>query len=108
MLYILYLEPAHWPRVFANGPVDLGSIQFIPKTLKMLLDTSLLNTQQYKVYIKGESGCNPGKGVVPSPTPCYSSYLKGSLLVTNFTYLHIIYSSLTVILVLVSDHWQYL
>ena len=43
-------------RVFANGPGDLGSIpgHVIPKTLKMLLDTSLLNTQQYKIYIKGK------------------------------------------------------
>ena len=42
-------------RVFANGPGDLASIpgQVIPKTLKMLLDISLLNTQQYKVRIKG-------------------------------------------------------
>ena len=34
-------------RVFANGPGDLGSIPgcVIPKTLKMVLDTSLLNTQ---------------------------------------------------------------
>ena len=42
-------------RVFANGLGDLGSIQghVIPKTLKMVLDTSLLNTQQYKVRIKG-------------------------------------------------------
>ena len=42
-------------RVFANNPGDLGSIQghVIPKTLKMVLDTSLLNTQQYKVRIKG-------------------------------------------------------
>ena len=33
-------------RVFANGPGDLGSIpgQVIPKTQKMVLDTSLLNT----------------------------------------------------------------
>ena len=33
-----------------------GSIQgrFIPKTLKMVLDPSLLNTQQYKVRIKGK------------------------------------------------------
>ena len=40
-------------RVFANGPGDLGSIPgcVIPKTLKMILDTSLLNTQQYKVRI---------------------------------------------------------
>ena len=43
-------------RVFANGPGDLGSIsgRVIPKTLKMVLDTSLLNTLQYKVRIKGK------------------------------------------------------
>ena len=42
--------------VFANGPVDLCSIpgRVIPKTLKMVLDVSLLNTQQYKVRIKGK------------------------------------------------------
>ena len=42
-------------RVFADGPGDLDSIpgRVIPKTLKMVLDNSLLNTQQYKVYIKG-------------------------------------------------------
>ena len=35
---------------------DLGSIldRIIPKTLKMVLDTSLLNAQQYKVRIKGK------------------------------------------------------
>ena len=33
--------------VFANGPGDLGSIPgcVIPKTLKMVLDTALINTQ---------------------------------------------------------------
>ena len=43
-------------RVFANGPGDLGSIpgHVIPKTLKMVLDNSLLNTQQYKVRIEGK------------------------------------------------------
>ena len=42
--------------LFANGPRDLGSIlgRVIPKTLKMVLDISLLNTQQYKVRIKGK------------------------------------------------------
>ena len=42
--------------VFANGPGDLGSIlgRVIPKTLKMVLDASLLNTQHYKVRIKGK------------------------------------------------------
>ena len=43
-------------RVFANGPGDRGSIpgRAIPKTLKMVLDTSLLNTQQCNVRIKGK------------------------------------------------------
>ena len=43
-------------RVFANGPADRGSIlgQVIPKTKKMLLDATLLNTQHYKVRIKGK------------------------------------------------------
>ena len=42
--------------VFANGPGDLGSIpgRVIPKTLKMELDTTLLNTQHYKVRFKGK------------------------------------------------------
>ena len=43
-------------REFANGPGDLGSIpdRVIPNTLKMVLDLSLLSTQQYKVRIKGK------------------------------------------------------
>ena len=44
-------------RVFANGPGDRGSIpgRVIPKTFKnMVLDTSLFNTQNYKVRIKGK------------------------------------------------------
>ena len=43
-------------RVFANHPGDLGSIpgRVIPKTQKMVLDASLLNTQHYKVWIKGK------------------------------------------------------
>ena len=38
-------------RVFANGPGDPGSIpgRVIPKTLKMVLDATLLKTQHYKV-----------------------------------------------------------
>ena len=49
-------------RVFANGPGDRGSIpgRVIPKTLKMVLDTSLLNTQHYEVRIKGR-GAIQGK-----------------------------------------------
>ena len=43
-------------RVFANAPEDRGSIQgrVMPKTLKMVLDTYLLNTQRYKVGVKGK------------------------------------------------------
>ena len=41
-------------RMFANYPGDVGSFpgHVIQKTLKMVLDTSLLNTQQYKARIK--------------------------------------------------------
>ncbi len=43
-------------RVFANGPGDLSSIpgRVILKTFKMVLDTSLLNIQQYEARIKGK------------------------------------------------------
>ena len=42
--------------VFTNDSGDRGAIpgRVIPKTLKMVLDTSLLNTQHYKVHIKGK------------------------------------------------------
>ena len=70
-------------RVFANGPGDLSSIpgRVIPKTQKMVLDASLLNTQHYKVRIKGKVE-QSREGVAPSPTPWCSSYRKGSLRVT--------------------------
>ena len=83
-------------RVFAHGSGDLGSIpgRVIPKTLKMALDTSLLNTQQYKVRIKVKWN-NSRKGVAPSPTPWWSSYWKGAFwspltTVANFTYFYYI------------------
>ena len=43
-------------RVFAKGLGVLGSIpgRVIPKVFKMVLDTFLLNTQQYKARIKGK------------------------------------------------------
>ena len=66
-----------------DGPGDLGSIpgRVIPKTQKMVLDASLLNTQHYKVRIKGK--VEPSReGVAPSPTSWCSSYRKGSLRVT--------------------------
>ena len=50
-------------RVFSKGPGDLGSIpgRVILKTQKMVLDASLLNTQHYKVRIKGKVGAILGK-----------------------------------------------
>ena len=44
--------------VFTNGLGDQGSIpgQVIPKTQKIVIDASLLNTQHYKVWIKGKEG----------------------------------------------------
>ena len=41
---------------FFNGPRHLDSIpgQVIPKTQKMVLDASLINTQRYKVRINGK------------------------------------------------------
>ena len=70
-------------RVFANGLGDLGSIPgcVISKTLKMVLDTSLLKLSDI-IYVSRVKWSNPGKGVVPTPTPWCSSYRKGSLLVT--------------------------
>ena len=62
-LYIyIYIYETKWinigmmVRVFANGLGDQGSVpgQVIPKTQKMVLDASLLNTQHYKVRIKGK------------------------------------------------------
>ena len=43
-------------RVFGNGLGDLSSIpgRVIPKTKKMVLDATMLNTQHYTVTIKGK------------------------------------------------------
>ena len=45
IIYIFSIVPVG--KVFPNDPGDLGSIpgRVIPKTLKMVLDTSFLNTQ---------------------------------------------------------------
>ena len=58
----------------------------------MVLDTSLLNTQQYKVSIKGKVEQSRERSIA-IPTPLCRSYWKGSLLVAldygrqlNFTY----------------------
>ena len=47
----------------ANGPGDRGSIldRIIPKTQKVVLDTSLLNTHHYKACIKGKAEQSKGR-----------------------------------------------
>ena len=64
-------------RVFANGPGGIGSIlgRVILKILKMVLDTSLPNTQHYKVRIKSKWS-NLGKEVPPCPTSRCRGYWK--------------------------------
>ena len=50
--------------LFADGPGDRGLIQgrVIPKTQKMELDISLLNSQHYKVHIEGKVEQSKEKG----------------------------------------------
>ena len=78
-------------RVFTNAPRDLGSMpgRVIPKTLKMVLDASLLNTQHYKVRIKGKveqsrerSSALSTHGVVAIEKGAFGSL---STMVVNFT-----------------------
>ena len=68
-------------RMFANGSGNLDSIasRIIPKTLKIVLDTSLLSNIRYVSRVKWS---NPKKEVAPPPTPWCGSYWKGKLLVT--------------------------
>ena len=68
--------------VFANGLGELGSIpgRVIPKTLKMVLDTSLLTLSTIR-YLSRVKWSNQGKWVAPFPTLWFSSHWKGSLLV---------------------------
>ena len=61
LFYFSIIIIIDWPigqksLVFTNGLEDWGSIPgwVIPKTQKMVLDAALLNTQHYKVRIKGK------------------------------------------------------
>ena len=64
-------------RVFANGLEYVGSIPgcIIPKTLKMVLDTSFLKTQQYKVHIKGKVEQSRERDYPPTHTHTLVWYL---------------------------------
>ena len=79
-------------RVFTNGPEDQGKIphRIIPKTQKMVLDAALLNTQHYKVRMKGKmeqsrewSNALLHFGVVAIEKGAFGS---PSTKVTNFTF----------------------
>ena len=83
MVYLkecIYLQNGAWvecsPMVQETG---VQSQVVIPKTQKMVLDATLLNTQHYKVRIKGKVE----KGVASSSPPRCCSYWKGSFRVTH-------------------------
>ena len=89
-------QPILVARVFAKGMGVCGSItgRVIPKTQKMVLDAALLNTQYYKVQIKGKV-VQSRERVVPFPTHlCVVAIEKGafgssSTMVANFTYMNL-------------------
>ena len=70
-------------QLFVNSPEDLGSIPgwVILKSQKIMLDASSLNTQHYKVWIKGKVEQSTERSSALS-TPWCSSYRKGNLRVT--------------------------
>ena len=79
--------------MFANGTGDLGLIpsRIILKTLKMVLDTSFLNTQHYKVPIKGKVKQSRERSSAPLHlsvvTTENGAFWSPSTTVVNFTYL---------------------
>ena len=76
-------------KVFANGPRDLGSIPgcIISKTLKMVLDTSLLDTRQYKVCIEGKVEQSRERNSTLSVVAIEKgAFLLLLIMVINFTY----------------------
>ena len=83
-LYVLTL----W-LVYATWPKGRDSIpgRVLPKTQRLVLDSSLLNTQPYTVQIKGKWS-NTGKLLAPLTSPC-SSYWNTSLRVAQLVYIYI-------------------
>ena len=87
-------------RVFANGLGDLGSIpgRVIPKTLKIVLKTSLLITQQYKARIDGKVEQSRERSRALPLHPGVVAIEKGtfespSTKVANITYFLLVYSN---------------
>ena len=99
-------------RVFANGPGDLSSIpgHVLPKTLKIVLDTSLLNTQHYKVHVKGKVEQSRERS---SSSPLHLSVVaieKGvfwspATTVANFTFYLYMVQKCIFIIILTSKHF---
>ena len=87
-------------RVFANSPGNWGSHPRLSYTKdlkkKMVLDTSLLNTQHYKVCIKGKvEQAIPGMELHPPLHLSIIAIEKGAFVsrlakAANFTYNHIL------------------
>ena len=83
-------------KVFANGLGDLGSIpgQVIPKTQKMVPDATLVNTQHYKVQIKGKVEKSRERSSTLSYLLGVVAIKKGAIwspstMVANFTYINL-------------------
>ena len=66
-LYFMFLDPTQGYHYFWHG-TGFQSQVVIPRTQKMILDASLLNTQHYKVRIKDKRS-NPERRVAFSLTP---------------------------------------
>ena len=104
-------------RVFANGPGGRGAIQgrVIPKTPKMVLNVSLLNTQHYMVRIKGKiEQSRERSSTLPYTSVSLLSksetWGSPSTTVANFTYsvgryIHLCIHMYAYIILRISSHW---
>ena len=104
-LKYIYIRSVIGLIVFANGLGDQSSIlgRIIPKTQKMVLDSSLLSKQSYKIRIKGKveqsrewSSALSYHRVAAIEKGAFGS---PSTMVANFTYITIIYIYTYVILI---------
>ena len=88
-IYIYNRHISQVDRVFANGLGDLGSIpgRVIIKTLKMVLDTALLNTQEYKVRERERENGKERKG----PTKMYTQFRKGNIFINTLIFNFFLY-----------------
>ena len=104
-IYIYICSIGIMVRVFANGPVDLGSIpgRGMLKTQKMVLDATLLNTQHYKVRIQGKVDQFREKSYALSYTSVSKREPSGH---PPQLYLHIYIYIYIYICIYIVIHWQ--